>query len=166
MTTFVYCMYGLFGPAWSGGIENVLARAIRQLPNVFCPTTREHTQWPGIVAAIRAQSEGSKTVVIGHSLGAVSAVRVTDDVPVDLLVLYDLAGHIPSKIGKNTGHCIDIFDTVVDIVPNFRIQALPGHEHKIEQWRSQYGHTGVDDSLEIANKIVSRIELLTRPVVA
>jgi hypothetical protein len=159
-------MYGLGGPVFSGGIENVLARSIRHLPDVICPPTRVHTQAQSIVAAIRAQPAGTKTVVIGHSLGAVAAVEVTDSVKADLIVLYDLAGRVPSRIGSNTGHCIDIYDVTADIVPNFRVKAVPGHEHKIERWISQYGHTGVDDSPEIANKVVSRVQTLAQPLVA
>lgn len=158
--TYVYGMYGLGGPLFSAGIEVVLAGNLRQLPNVICPPTYRFTQWKEIVDAIKKQPKGSKTVVIGHSMGAASATYVTDEVPVDLLVLYDLAGEAPSKIGKNTAKCIDIYDTVFDLVPEWRVQAVNGYESRIERWTSQYGHTGVDDSVALMKKVMELVKKL------
>lgn len=160
MTTYVYCMYGLGGKIWSGGIESVVAKNIRGTPGIVCPPTKQYTQWETIVNAIKKQPKGSKTVVIGHSMGAASATYITDHVYVDLLVLYDLAGMVPSRLGNNTGHCIDIYDTIPDIVPEWRVKALPGHEKKIDRWYSQYGHTGQDDSTDLARKVVAEVKKL------
>lgn len=163
---YVYCMYGLGGAMFSYGIENVLARSVRKIPGVICPPTRGWGEWQQIVSAIRAQPKGSKTAVVGHSLGAVMATKVTDHVPVDLLVLYDLAGGKPSLLGKNTGKCIDIYDTFPDLVPEYRVQAVSGREKlpdgtkRIERWYSSYGHTGVDDSPSLAGKVAPRIDIL------
>ena len=162
MSIYVYCMYGLGGRIWSAGMEDVLASSIRySIPDVKVPLTRGFREWKEIVDEIKKQPEGSKTVVIGHSMGASSATYVTDYVPVDLLVLYDLAGTPPSKIGKNTGKCIDIYDTVFDFVPEWRVQAVKGYESRIERWQSRYGHTGQDDSAELARKVISEINKLT-----
>ena len=161
MTTRVYCMYGLGGALWSYGIENVLARAIRKLPDTYVPATRGYTQWREIVDDIkRNKRPGDKIVVIGHSMGAASATYVTDYVQVDLVVLYDLAGQAPSKLGKNTGRAIDIYDTAPDMVPEWRVQAVKGHEQKIERWTSAFGHTGQDDSIQLASKVVEEVKKL------
>lgn len=160
MKTYVYCMYGLGGPMFSAGIEYVLAATLRKLPNVICPPTRGFLQWREIVEEIKKQPAGSKTVVIGHSMGAASATYVTDYVHVDLLVLYDLAGQAPSRLGNNTGRCIDIYDTIFDLVPEWRVQAVKGHEYKIDRWTSQYGHTGQDDSTALANKVLAEVNKL------
>lgn len=160
--TYVYCMYGLGGRIWSAGIEDVLASTIRQtVPNVVCPPTRGYTQWKEIVDAIKKQPKGSKTVVIGHSMGASSATYVASAVPVDLVVLYDLAGQVPSRIDSNSGRVIDIYDTALDLVPEWRVQATAGNENRIVRWTSQYGHTGQDDSLDLARKIIVEINKLT-----
>lgn len=159
---YVYCMYGLGGRIWSAGIEDVLATTIRQtIPNVICPPTKGFTEWKTIVDEIKKQPKGSKTVVIGHSMGASSATYITDSVPVDLVVLYDLAGEAPSRIGANSGRVIDIYDTALDLVPEWRVQALPGYENRIVRWTSQYGHTGQDDSLDLARKVIVEINKLT-----
>lgn len=153
----VYCMYGLGGRIWSAGIEDVVAARIRKaLPQAIVPATRNYTDWQSIVADIKA-TPNDKHVVIGHSLGAVMATKVTDFAKVDLLVLYDLAGAPPSMIGKNTGRVIDIYDTYPDMVPEWRVQALPGHEQKIERRYSSYGHTGQDDSTALANQVVGDV---------
>ncbi len=148
----VYCMYGLGGRWWSAGIEDVLAANLRKIKGVVCPPTRGYTQWLSIVQEIK-QTPNDLHVVIGHSMGAGSATFVTDYVKVDLVVLYDLAGQAPSRIGKNTGRCIDIYDVIPDLVPEWRVQAVPGHEKKIERWYSQYGHTGQDDSEALMRRV-------------
>lgn len=158
-TAHVYCMYGLGGPIWSGGIEVVLAANLRKIPGLDVPATRRHTQWRDIVQEIRRRPNDIH-VVIGHSMGAGAATYVTDHVKVDLLVLYDLAGQPPSKIGKNTGRVIDIYDTIPDVVPEWRVQALPGHEKKIERWYSRYGHTGQDDSEDLMRKVSAEVRKL------
>ncbi len=157
---YVYLMYGLGYRIWSAGMEDVLGKDIRQLPGVFCPAARGFTEYGSIVDDIKKQPAGSKTVVIGHSLGAVSATKVTDYVKVDLLVLYDLAGGAPSLLGNNTKHCIDIYDTIPDMVPEWRVQTVAGQEGKVELWHSRYGHTGVDDSEEIAQRVVAEVKEL------
>lgn len=161
MSTYVYTMYGLGNGVWSGGMETVLGAGIRSIPGVICPPTFNFYDWDDkIVPAIKAQPKGSKTVVCGHSMGAASATYVTDYVYVDLLVLYDLAGQVPSKLGRNTGRCIDIYDTIPDMVPEWRVEAVKGHENKIERWYSQFGHTRQDDSTSLMNKVVAEVKKL------
>lgn len=154
-----YGMYGLGGPIWSGGIESVLAHNLRKIPGVTVDPTRNYNQWPEIVDAIK-DTPNDIHFVFGHSLGAWAATKVTDYAKVDLLVLYDLAGKPPSKIGKNTGRVIDIYDTVFDLVPEWRVQAVRGHESKIARWKSQFGHTGQDDSTALAQSIVTEVKKL------
>lgn len=160
MSTYVYIIYGLGNGIWSGGMESVLGAGVRTLPNVICPPAYNYYDWEDVVDAIKKQPEGSKTVVVGHSLGAAKGTRITDYCRVDLLVLYDLAGAPPSKLGKNTGRCIDIYDTIPDLVPEWRVQAVAGHENKIERWYSRYGHTGQDDSVDLMRKVVAEIKKL------
>lgn len=158
---YVAGMYGLGGAIWSGGMETILAANIRkQIPGVICPPTRLHTQWSSIVEEIKALPKGTPTVVYGHSMGAISATKVTDYVYVDLLVLYDLAGGAPSKLGRNTGRCIDIYDTIPDLVPEWRVEPIKGFEDRIERWTTRYGHTGVDDSTVVMQKVVDQIKLI------
>lgn len=155
---YVYIMYGLGGRLFSAGMEDVLGANLRRLPDTVVPKTRGFREWRDIVDEIKNQPEGSTTIVIGHSMGAASATYVTDYVPVDLLVLYDLAGSAPSMIGKNTGNVIDIYDTIPDMVPEWRVQAVKGHEGKITRWYSQHGHTGQDDSAALMTKVVNYIK--------
>lgn len=155
----VYCMYGLGGRMWSAGIEDVLATNLRKIKGVVCPPTRGYTQWREIVEEIKA-TPNDIHVVIGHSMGAASATYVTDFVKVDLLVLYDLAGMAPSKIGKNTGRVLDIYDVIPDLVPEWRVQAVKGHEQKIVRLTSRYGHTGQDDALDLMRNVGAEVTKL------
>ena len=157
---YVYIMYGLGGRLFSAGMEDVLGANLRTLPNIVCPPTRQYYQWESIVDEIKNQPKNSKTIVIGHSLGAAKATLISDHVPVDLVVLYDLAGAAPSKVGKNTGRCIDIYDVIPDMVPEWRVEAIKGYENRIERWTSNHGHTGQDDSIPLMSKVVAEVDKL------
>lgn len=155
-TVRVYCMYGLGGRWWSAGMEDVLAVNLRKIKGVYVQPTREFGNWQEIVAEIK-KTPNDIHVVAAHSLGAVMGTKITDYVKVDLLILYDLAGATPSKLGKNTGRCIDIYDTIPDLVPEWRVQAVTGHEKKIERWYSQYGHTAQDDSEALMKRVEAEV---------
>jgi hypothetical protein len=145
----------------SSGMNDVLGQRLREIPGVACPPAFKHTQWRIVVDKIKQQPKGSRTVVAGHSMGAASATWITDFVPVDLLVLYDLAGQKPSLIGRNTKLCIDVYDTAPDLVPETRVQAVAGYEKRIKRWTTNYGHGGQDDGVELANEIAKLVEDLT-----
>lgn len=151
----VFTMYGLGGSIWSGGMESVLNKTIRQLPNVVCPPARDWSQWQSIVNEIKVLPKGSKVVIIGHSMGAAAATFVGRDVGADLLVLYDLAGFAPARIGTNVRRTIDIYDTAWDMVPEWRVEG-----NNVVRWTSQYGHTGQDDSLDLALKVKDEVRKL------
>lgn len=152
---YVYTMYGLGGAIWSGGMETVLDKTLRLIPNVVCPPARDWSQWESIVNEIKKLPKDVKKVVIGHSMGAAAATFVCRAVDVDLAVLYDLAGFAPARIGPNTKRCIDIYDTAWDMVPEWRVEGS-----NIVRWTSQYGHTGQDDSLDLALKVKEEVKKL------
>ena len=152
---YVFTMYGLGGAVWSGGMESVLNKTIRLLPNVICPPARDWSQRQSIIDEIKALPKGSKVVVIGHSMGAAAATYIGRDVGADLLVLYDLAGFAPARIGTNVRRTIDIYDTAWDMVPEWRPEG-----NNVIRWTSQYGHTGQDDSLDLALKVKDEVRKL------
>lgn len=158
-TVRVYCMYGLGGRMWSAGIEDVLAAGLRKIPGLVVQRTRGYSQWREIVEEIK-KTPNDIHVVAGHSMGAASATYVTDYAKVDLLILYDLAGMSPSKIGKNTGRVIDIYDILPDWVPEWRVEAVKGHEQKITRWTSRYGHTGQDDATDLMKLVSAEVKKL------
>lgn len=158
---YVYILYGLGGRLFSAGMEDVLGATIRSVvPNVICPPARSFMSWEGVIDDIKKQPEKSRTVVVGHSLGASTATYIGSAVDVDLLVLYDLAGLPPKRVGAHVGRTLDIHDTIFDLVPEWRVQAEPGYEDRIERWTSQYGHTGQDDSFDLAKKVIVEINKL------
>lgn len=94
-----------------------------------------------LVAFVRnAISRGEKVAIFGHSLGAVTGCSVTDYCKVDLLVLYDIAGAVPSKLGRNTIQCLDFYDVAADVVPEWRPEAIKGYENRIRRYRGALGH--------------------------
>lgn len=157
---YVYPMYGLGGRIWSSQIEDYVAANLRNIEGVIVRKTRSYSIWRDIVDEIKSQPKGSKTVVIGHSMGAGSATYVTDHVFVDLVVCYDMAGQSPSYIGNNTGKLLDFWDRAFALVPKFRPKALPGHKDKITQVQTRYGHTGQPSAPDLLRLVTSEIKNL------
>jgi pimeloyl-ACP methyl ester carboxylesterase len=157
---YVFPMYGLGGRIWSWPIEDYVAAHLRSIPGVKVYPTRSYTQWRSIADEIKELPKGSKTVVIGHSMGAASATYVTDIVPVDLVVCYDAAGQSCSYIGKNTGKLFDFWDRAFALVPKFRPKALPGHRDKIIQTTTLFGHTQQPTAPNLLHKVANEIKAM------
>lgn len=157
---YVYPMYGLGGRIWSWAVEDYVAAGLRTLHGMKVAPTRSYTLWREIVEEIRNQPKGSKTVVIGHSMGAGSATYVTDYVKVDLVVCYDCAGRVPSYIGGNTGKLLDFRDLAFALVPKYRPKAIRGHSHKIVVTETRDGHTGQPFSPKLLKIVKAEIENL------
>lgn len=151
---YVYPMYGLGGRVWSWPIEDYVADALRAIPGIKVYKTRSYGLWRDIAAEINALPKGSKSVVIGHSMGAGAATAVTDLAKVDLVVCYDCAGWRPSGIANNTGKLFDFWDRAFALVPKYRPWAYPGHSGKIKRFETRYGHTGQPHAPDLL-KIVS-----------
>lgn len=150
MIVHVYIVKGM-GGAWGlfdAGM-NFVRGELDKMPGVVDGGIFTYPQRDQIVALIRARrraNPASKIAIVGHSLGAVTACSVTDYVPVDLIALYDLAGAMPSRLGKNTGLALDFYDVAADIVPEWRPEAVRGYEKRangearIVRYQGRMGH--------------------------
>jgi pimeloyl-ACP methyl ester carboxylesterase len=157
---YVYSLYGLGGRLFSWAIEDYVAQHLRNIAGVKVYPTRSHTQWRSIADEINKLPKGSKTVVIGHSMGAAAATYVTDLAPVDLVVCYDSAGQGCSYIGKNTGKLLDFWDRAFALVPKTRPKALPGHREKIIQTTTLFGHTQQPTAPNLLHTVANEIKAL------
>ena len=144
MTVRAYFIKGLGGTfgLYDAGIKDVRSDLV-SMPGVRDGGMYTYPQRDYLVAQIRndrAVNSSLKIAVLGHSLGAVTAMSVTDYLPVDFVVLFDVAGGVPSRVGKNTKLCFDMYDVAADMVPEWRPQAVPGYESRIKQYRGALGH--------------------------
>ena len=76
-TTFIGVLWPLFGPLAAPGLVEFVAE-IQSMPDVEV-VTYWHPEWSSLVDDINRQSEGTRILVIGYSLGANNAVLVANN---------------------------------------------------------------------------------------
>jgi len=76
-TTFIGVLWPLFGPLAAPGLVEFVAE-LQSMPDVEVVTCW-HPEWPSLVDDINHQSEGTRILVIGYSLGANNAVLVANN---------------------------------------------------------------------------------------
>jgi len=107
---FVGVLWPMFGPLPAPGLFELVAE-LRMLPDVEVRTYL-HQSWPSLVEDINHQPPGTRTVVVGYSLGANSSVFVANKAKyVDLIVALQpsMFSWNPSVTG-NVGRMIEIYN--------------------------------------------------------
>ena len=89
--TYVYSVYGLGGPIWSGGMKS------------FSKSPYSYYDYSSIVNSISKLPKGSKVVCVGHSLGANTCSKVQRAVKVDLTIGLDPTWSAPTYEIKGKG---------------------------------------------------------------
>ena len=74
--TFVGVLWPMFGPLPAIGLVELVAE-LKLMPDVEV-STYLHQNWPALVEALERQPPGTRTVVVGYSLGANSSVFVAN----------------------------------------------------------------------------------------
>jgi len=107
---FVGVLWPMFGPAAAPGLVELVAE-LRTMPDVEVRTYL-HQAWPSLVEDINHQSPGTRTIVVGYSLGANSSVFVANKAKyVDLIVALQpsMFSWNPSVTG-NVGRIVEIYN--------------------------------------------------------
>jgi hypothetical protein len=107
---FVGVLWPMFGPTAAPGLMELVAE-LRMMPDVEVRTYL-HQSWPALVEDINQQSPGTRTIVVGYSLGANSSVFVANKAKyVDLIVALQpsMFSWNPSVTG-NVGRMIEIYN--------------------------------------------------------
>jgi len=107
---FVGVLWPMFGPAAAPGLVELVAE-LRMMPDVEVRTYL-HQSWPSLVKDIDRQPPGTRTVVVGYSLGANSSVFIANKAKyVDLIVALQpsMFSWNPSVTG-NVGRMIEIYN--------------------------------------------------------
>ena len=100
----------MFGPLAASGLVELVAE-LRMMPDVEVRTYL-HQSWPSLVQDIDRQLPGTRTVVVGYSLGANSSVFVANKAKyVDLIVALQpsMFSWNPSVTG-NVGRMVEIYN--------------------------------------------------------
>ncbi len=109
-TAFVGVLWPMFGPLPAPGLVELVAE-LRMMPDVEVRTYL-HQSWPSLVDDINHQPPGTRTVVVGYSLGANSSVFVANKAKyVDLIVALQpsMFSWNPSVTG-NVGRMVEIYN--------------------------------------------------------
>jgi len=108
--TFVGVIWPMFGPLPAIGLVELVAE-LKLMPDVEV-STYLHQSWPSLVEDINRQAPGTRTVVIGYSLGANSSVFVANNAKyVDLIIALQpsMLSWNPPLTGK-VGRVIEIYN--------------------------------------------------------
>jgi hypothetical protein len=107
---FVGVLWPMFGPLPAPGLVELVAE-LRMMPDVEVRTYL-HQSWPSLVEDINHQPPGTRTIVVGYSLGANSSVFVANKAKyVDLIVALQpsMFSWNPSVTG-NVGRMVEIYN--------------------------------------------------------
>jgi hypothetical protein len=107
---FVGVLWPMFGPLPAPGLVELVAE-LRMMPDVEVRTYL-HQSWPSLVEDIDHQPPGTRTIVVGYSLGANSSVFVANKAKyVDLIVALQpsMFSWNPSVTG-NVGRMVEIYN--------------------------------------------------------
>ena len=100
----------MFGPLPAPGLVELVSE-LRTMPDVEVRTYL-HQEWPSLVEDINHQSPGTRTIVVGYSLGANSSVFVANKAKyVDLIVALQpsMFSWNPSVTGS-VGRMVEIYN--------------------------------------------------------
>ena len=100
---FVGVLWPMYGPTFAPGLVELVAE-LKMMPDVEVRTYL-HQSWPSLVEDIDSQPPGTRTAVVGYSLGANSSVFV------DLIIALQpsMFSWNPSVTG-NVGRMIEVYN--------------------------------------------------------
>ncbi len=108
--TFVAVLWPMFGPLPAIGLVELVAE-LKALPDVEV-NTYLHQSWPSLVEDIERLPPGTRTVVVGYSLGANSSVFVANNCKyIDVIIALQpsMLSWNPSVTGR-VGRIIEIYN--------------------------------------------------------
>ena len=164
--TFVGVLWPMFGPLPAIGLVELVAE-LKFMPDVEVKTYL-HQEWPALVDDIERQPAGTRTVVVGYSLGANSSVFVANKANyVDVIIALQpsMLSWNPAVTGR-VGRMIEVYNP--DPAMTFGgmgSKKLIGPN--IEYIANNDSHPGAQFSPEFRNLVKSEIARVTaEPAVA
>jgi hypothetical protein len=108
--TFVGVLWPMFGPLPAIGLVELVGE-LKMMPDVEV-TTYLHQEWPSLVEDLERQPPGTRTVVIGYSLGANASVFVANKVKyIDVVIALQpsMLSWNPAVTGQ-VGRYIEVYN--------------------------------------------------------
>jgi hypothetical protein len=158
--TFVGVLWPMFGPLPAIGLVELVAE-LKLMPDVEV-STYLHQNWPSLVEDLERQPAGTRTVVVGYSLGANSSVFVANKAKyVDVIIALQpsMLSWNPEVTGR-VGRMIEVYN------PN-PLMTFGGMGSKkligpnIEYIENNDSHPGAQFSSEFRSLVKSEINRVT-----
>jgi hypothetical protein len=154
--TFVGVLWPMFGPLPAIGLVELVAE-LKMMPDVEVETYL-HQNWPSLVADLERQPPGTRTVVVGYSLGANSTVFVANKSKyIDSIIALQpsMLSWNPAVTGK-VGRMIEVYNpNPGETFGGMGSKKLIGPN--IEYVANNDSHPGAQFSSEFRNLVKSEI---------
>jgi hypothetical protein len=154
--TFVGVLWPMFGPLPAIGLVELVAE-LKLLPDVEV-STYLHQSWPALVEDIERQPPGTRTVVVGYSLGANSSVFVANKARyIDVIIALQpsMLSWNPEVTGR-VGRMIEVYNPN----PSMTFGGMGSKKligPNIEYIDNNDSHPGAQFSSEFRNLVKSEI---------
>jgi hypothetical protein len=154
--TFVGVLWPMFGPLPAIGLVELVAE-LKLMPDVEV-NTYLHQNWPALVDDLERQPPGTRTVVIGYSLGANSSVFVANKASyVDVIIALQpsMLSWNPAVTGR-VGRMIEVYNPN----PSMTFGGMGSKKligPNIEYIANNDSHPGAQFSLEFRDLVKSEI---------
>src|SRR5262249_33582736 len=158
--TFVGVLWPMFGPLPAIGLVELVAE-LKLLPDVEV-STYLHQSWPALVEDIERQPPGTRTVVVGYSLGANSSVFVANKAKyIDVIIALQpsMLSWNPEVTGR-VGRMIEVYNPN----PSMTFGGMGSKKligPNIEYIANNDSHPGAQFSSEFRNLVKSEIARVT-----
>ena len=163
--TFVGVLWPMFGPLPAIGLVELVAE-LKLMPDVEV-STYLHQNWPALVEDLERQPPGTRTVVVGYSLGANSSVFVANQAKyIDVIIALQpsMLSWNPEVTGQ-VGRMIEVYNPN----PSMTFGGMGSKKligPNIEYIANNDSHPGAQFSSEFRNLVKSEIaRVSTEPAV-
>ena len=154
--TFVGVLWPMFGPLPAIGLVELVAE-LKLMPDVEV-STYLHQNWPALVEDLERQPPGTRTVVVGYSLGANSSVFVANQAKyIDVIIALQpsMLSWNPEVTGQ-VGRMIEVYNPN----PSMTLGGMGSKKligPNIEYIANNDSHPGAQFSSEFRNLVKSEI---------
>ncbi|MES1154986.1 MAG: hypothetical protein ABUL48_01020 [Pseudorhodoplanes sp.] len=166
-----YGMYGLLGGPFPWGLYyssglDTLAQKIRALGENFeVSPTFGFSEWKKIASDISRQSDDTRIVIYGHSMGAnqtTAAAAAVGGRSIDLIVAFDPTVWYPTEtLGANVKHAISFRGTnILSPVGHGTLRTGPGFAGKLERFDVPDRHEIIDDNEKLHAAVLEAVSAL------
>src|SRR5215831_5474329 len=158
--TFVGVLWPMFGPLPAIGLMELVAE-LKMMPDVEV-NTYLHQNWPSLVDDLERQPPGTRTVVVGYSLGANSTVFVANKAKyIDVIIALQpsMLSWNPEVTGR-VGRMIEVYNPK----PSMTFGGMGSKKligPNIEYVENNDSHPGAQFSSEFRNLVKSEIARVT-----